>query len=303
MIQYLKHEEIDQVLWDRCLEQCSNGLVYGFSWYLNIVSPGWEALVLGDYEAIMPLTWNKKFSFYYIRQPFFTQQLGVFYKTPLSQESLSEFLLAIPAKFKYIEIHLNSSNKLSDDHLLVSKRKNFVLDLNRPYAKIQKGYHSQAKRNLKAAKKAAIELGKVGFSEVVTFYKKHKAHSTLGVKESDYQMLLQVLEKAEDNHKLFCRGVFDVSGELLAAGAFLEYKNRVIFLLGNGSSKGRDLGAMTFMMEGVIQQFVGTDKVLDFEGSEIDGIARFFKSFGAEKTHYFKFKRNTLPWLLRIIKH
>jgi hypothetical protein len=303
LIQYLKHEEIDQVNWDRCLEQCPNGLVYGFSWYLNIVSPGWEALVLGDYEAIMPLTWNRKFYVHYLRQPFFTQQLGVFCKTNLSQELLADFLLAIPSKFRFVEIHLNSSNKLSDDHLLVSKRKNFVLDLNRPYPKIQKGYNSQAKRNLKEAKKAGIELGKVTYSEVVAFYKKHKAHSTLGVKESDYQMLLQILEKAEDNHKLFCRGVFDVSGELLAAGAFLEHQNRVIFLLGNGSSKGRDLGAMTYMMEGIIQQFVTTEKVLDFEGSEIDGIARFFKSFGAEKTPYYKYKRNTLPWLLRIIKH
>jgi hypothetical protein len=42
--------------------------------------------------------------------------------------------------------------------------------------------------------------------------------------------------------------------------------------------------------------------ILDFEGSEIPGIARFFKSFGAEKFHYYRLKMNRLPWFIKLIK-
>jgi hypothetical protein len=55
-----------------------NGIVYAYSWYLDIVSPGWDALVKDDYKSVMPLTWRKKYGIKYLYQPFFTQQLGVF---------------------------------------------------------------------------------------------------------------------------------------------------------------------------------------------------------------------------------
>jgi len=63
------------------MEQSVNSMVYGYSWYLTNVSPGWEGLVLDDYLAVMPLTCHRKYFIYYLSQPFFTQQLGVFFKT------------------------------------------------------------------------------------------------------------------------------------------------------------------------------------------------------------------------------
>jgi hypothetical protein len=56
-------------------------------------------------------------------------------------------------------------------------------------------------------------------------------------------------------------------------------------------------------MDNIIFLFAEHRMVLDFEGSEIEGIARFFKSFGAEKRNYYRYKRNRLPWLLRIFKN
>ncbi len=61
MINYLKHDQIDQQRWDDCIAHAPNGLVYAWSWYLDIVHPGWEALVeiVDDkYLSVMPLTSN-----------------------------------------------------------------------------------------------------------------------------------------------------------------------------------------------------------------------------------------------------
>jgi len=83
-----------------------NGMVYGCSWYLDIVCPEWEALVQDDYEAIFPLTCNRKFGIRYLYQPFFTQQLGIFSRGLLSGELVEKFLDAIPVHFRFAEINL-----------------------------------------------------------------------------------------------------------------------------------------------------------------------------------------------------
>jgi hypothetical protein len=285
------------------MEQSVNSLVYGYSWYLNIVSPGWDGLVMDDYHAVMPLTRHRKYFINYLSQPFFTQQLGVFAKQNITQEILIGFLEAIPKKFRFIEIQLNEQNQVLDEKHKVKRRRNYVLDLNRSYEKITKGYSSQVKRNLKHANKNNIELKTISVKEVLSFYKLHKAITTKGVKSSDYAQLLILMEEALVQRKILAKGVYSKSGELLAAGAFLAHKNRLIFLLGNGSEMGKELGAMTLLMDNLIFQFANHQMELDFEGSEIEGIARFFKSFGSEKRNYYRLRKNNLPWILRLFKN
>ncbi len=302
MIRYLSHKEIDIEKWDLCLEQASNSLVYGYSWYLNQVSPEWDALVLDDYHAVMPLTQSRKYFISYLFQPFFTQQLGVFAKTQINQDLILDFVSAIPSKFKFIEISLNEQNYFLSENYKLIKRKNYLLNLNKPYDKLVKDYNNQALRNLKKSRKQEIELRTIQFKEVITFYRIHKSEVTLGVKSEDYQALESLMEVAWKRGKLFSKGVFSKSGELLACGCFLMQKGRIIFLIGTSSASGRETGAMHYLMDSIIFQFANHKMLLDFEGSEIPGIARFYKSFGAIKTHYFRLKKNRLPWLIRLFK-
>ncbi len=80
VIKYLKHKDIDKNKWDECINEAPNGLIYGMSWYLDRVCPGWDALVSDDYEAVMPLPWKQKMGLKYVYHPLFAQQLGVFYR-------------------------------------------------------------------------------------------------------------------------------------------------------------------------------------------------------------------------------
>jgi hypothetical protein len=78
-IHYLQRHEIDPIKWDACVTAAANGLIYGLSFYLDAITAGqWDGLVLDEYRAVMPLTWNRKFGFYYLYQPFCTPCLGVF---------------------------------------------------------------------------------------------------------------------------------------------------------------------------------------------------------------------------------
>src|SRR6187402_2816093 len=97
-IQYLVNKQIDKTKWDKCITEASNGLIYPYSFYLDTMAKHWDALVLNDYGAVMPLTWNKKYGFYYLYQPAFTASLGVFGKN-LNKELIDDFIKNIPPKF------------------------------------------------------------------------------------------------------------------------------------------------------------------------------------------------------------
>ena len=91
---YLEQENIDKQKWDDCIDKAGNGLIYAYSFYLDCMSKHWGALILGDYEAVMPLTWNKKYGICYLYQPFFAAHLGIFGNN-LSQTTVKTFLESI----------------------------------------------------------------------------------------------------------------------------------------------------------------------------------------------------------------
>jgi hypothetical protein len=302
MIEFLKHEEIDKTKWDLCIEQSANSLVYGFSWYLDILAPHWNALVLNDYEAVMPLTGNRKFFIHYLYQPFFTQQLGIFYKHPLEQDQLIHFLDTIPSFYRFVDINLNDQNEIAVSEYKIRKRKNFVLDLNHSYDQLTKHFDEHCKRNIKKSRKQHQHIQPLDPAKAVAFYQKYKAVNTSNVLASDYENLLKVILIAADKQLLLCRGVFSEQEELLAVGIFLLHKGRIIYLLGGASDTGRTYRSMYSLFDDLILQFSNHALLLDFEGSEIPGIARFFKGFGADKKPYYKLHINRLPWPFKWLK-
>src|SRR5436305_8276918 len=105
-IRYLEREQIDIDKWDRCIADAPNGLIYARSFYLNAMAENWTALVAGDYEYVMPLTWKSKAGFKYLYQPYFTKTLGVFGKSRHIID-VSSFLRAILDVYCYWYIDLN----------------------------------------------------------------------------------------------------------------------------------------------------------------------------------------------------
>ena len=138
MISYIERKQIDDVKWNACIDKAFNGNLYGYSWFLDIVGVEWDALVENDYERVFPLVFKKKFGVYYIYQPFFTQQLGLFSTIRLDPAALSLFIRAIPAKFKQAEINLNTLNKADGVEFSLVPQLNHELDLIHSYEKIRK---------------------------------------------------------------------------------------------------------------------------------------------------------------------
>src|SRR5437868_2336355 len=146
-IRYLSYRQIVKDKWYACIDTAPNGSIYGYSNYLDQMAKHWDALVLGDYACVMPLTWNKKYNIHYLYQPPFTASLGVF-GNRIDKSIVHQFLDAIPAKFKYWDFSLNRENFFPVEGYEFRERTNYLLSLKESYATISSEYRENVKRNI-----------------------------------------------------------------------------------------------------------------------------------------------------------
>lgn len=301
--QYLTNAQIDYDKWDICMECAVNGMAYGFSWYLDIVAPEWDALVLGDYEAVMPLPHRCKLGIHYLFQPPFVQQLGVFSIFSLNQSLIRRFLAAIPPHFKWIDIHLNEGNNFSVKKFETQSRRNYLLFLYKSYEEQYHNYNNNTKRNLKKAfQKGWTVQSNTSPEEMVDFYKTNLSAKLPYVNEVYCNQLLQIMYKSIHRGKGVIKGIYDEHNQLCAAAFFLKSHNRFINLAPVTNQVGRENGAMFLIIDDLIRTYQETDYMLDFEGSMVPSIARFFKGFGANEVAYCHIWANRLPWWIRWAK-
>lgn len=99
----------------------------------------------------------------------------------------------------------------------------------------------------------------------------------------------------------FTCGVYTEHNELCAAAFFLKNNNRLIFLFSGSDEVARGNGAMTFLIDTVIRSNSPGGRILDFEGSNNENLARFYKGFGAKKTTYTRLKMNRLNYFMKTL--
>ena len=308
-IRYIERKEIDIQKWDRCIDESTNlsmfartrdgGRIYAMSYYLDKMSAQWDALVLNDYEAVMPLTWNKKFGYFYLYQPAFTPSLGVFGQN-VDEALVGDFFSSIPKRFKLIEINLNNSNIFSIPSGFTIHRKNYILELNKPYQEIYAGYRENIKRNIKKAVQANCGVKKnISVKEVIELARNPLA-SVTNVKPSDFENFESLFDSIKDEGKA-TYGVFH-GEKLLSAAAFFFSHRRGYYILAGNHPDGKTMGTSHYLIDRFIADHAGTPLVLDFEGSDIQSLAFFYESFGSEVEIYPAVRINKLPWFVRLIK-
>lgn len=303
MIRYLTHTQIDKKKWDNCIATSGNGLIYGWSWYLDIVSPGWEALVEDDYLSVMPLTCRKKYGIHYLYQPPFTQQEGVFSGKEMSAALVDSFLESIPPHFKLVEIFLNTANRPAVKGFRIIENLTHEVDLNFSYETIQKKYSDNNKRNLKKGLREEFAVEKnTRTEEIIRLFRKYRGKDINTLASPDYKCLVQLVKTAAAKRMSQNFGIRNSSGELMAGAVFLQSHGKAIFLFSAANDEAKKKGAMTVLIDTFIREHSGRELILDFEGSNDKNLARFYKGFGAEECVYLQVKKNSLPAPIKWIK-
>lgn len=293
-VQYLKHSEIDFERWDHCIRQSNNGLPYAFSWYLNVVcAEHWDGLVLDDYNAVMPLPYNRKlFGIHQLYQPVLCQQLGIYSGKVVD---FKHFEKNVPAKFRYIHQHLNYTNPNAN----LKSRTNLVLPLNRSFDDLFSDFSKSLRKRLR--KLNTYEFRQTDDVDLVVNLYRSELEDKVRFGEHNYTLAKQLFKHVLE-HK--AGKIYSVYHEetCISAGMFLVTSNRIINLFGASSSDHNYPDSMAFLISEIIRTYSNSSFVFDFEGSEIPGVRDFFLSFGSTYQNYPVYQVNRLPWWLRWYK-
>ena len=296
-ISYVKNEDIDYQKWDQCIQNSDNSRIYAYSWYLDIVSPDWVGLIWGDYEYVMPLPVHKKYGISYLSQPVYAQQLGIF---PVPTDNVLKVMLDfLINKFDYIRLSLNSMNISDHIGFSIERRRNYILPLNVPYDTIAGKYNQNTKRNIRKSKQSISIINTIAVADYMNLKRNFP-----GVEDNkDFQRSINIIISTSLRHQQgIIYSAYSSENELCAAAYFLFDLKRVSYLNAVSSNIGKELCAAHVIVDLFIQDNAGKNIILDFEGSQNPGVARFYEGFGAECEYYQHLYRNTLIWPVRILK-
>lgn len=297
-IRYLRRPEINNEAWDRCIRNAANGLIYGYSFYLDAMAGDWDGLVCGDYEAIMPLPWRRKWGVSYLYQPFFTAQLGIFGHA-LSPAIVEAFLRAIPATFRYWDFSLNHQNLYPVSGFTLQQRMNYLLPLHPTYDSLFKAYRENIRRNIrKCGQYGGRVVTGIAVDQIIKLAKFH----TTNIPDKDFDAFKTLYQQLALEGKAKSYGIVSGPDNLLASAVFLYSHKRAYYILVGNHPNGRTLGASHALIDAFIRDHAGQDLLLDFEGSDIRNLAFFYSSFGASEEPYAAIRLNRLPWWLRWLK-
>ena len=247
-ISYLPHSKIDKTKWDRCIDNAGNGLIYAYSFYLDAMSENWDALIFNDYEKVMPLTWKKKYTIYYLYQPFYTASLGVF-GNEISAETVNNFLKNIPAKFKYWDFYLNRDNLFHLTDFPMYERSNYILSLNETYEQLVGRYATSHIRNIKRAKQSGNVVKKdIAIRDVIGLAKQQAKYFS-SIEEDNFLDLANLYELLKKKKQAVTYGVYSSQNQLVASCAYFFSHKRAFYILVGNHPNGKSSGASHLMID------------------------------------------------------
>ncbi len=301
-IEFIDSPAINREKWDHCIETSLNRQVYAFSWYLDSMAPGWKALVVGDYEIVMPLTGKSKWGIHYLYQPLFVQQLGIFSPAKLATDTINRFIYNAFSKYRHIHINLNQGNVLTGIDANLEERYTYLLNLKKSYEDLRKKYSKSHKKNILKAEKAELAVTEEDSPDLLLKMMQEMYHRK-AVNEFSDKIAARLKEMV--NHALHQEKgelyVVQKDGEYLAAAFFLLSGNQAV-IYSASTPVGRKYAAAIYLIDHFIRKHAGEVLVLDFAGSIIPGIAKRNMGFGAQPEIYLNILKSRIPgFLLRMI--
>lgn len=286
----------------------------------------------GGYRAVFPLPWRRKLGIKLAYTPFFVQQLGVFARpgennTP-PVPPIADWLAAIPSGFRKVHLQAQAGDALATGAEAPKgwkqhTRLNLLLPLDGDagaHARIREGYTSNLKRNLNKARKAGLEVVEALDPEAFAAqFRREQGPQIQELGDEDYRRMARILAEGLQREVFYGLEIRarmaeqpDAQDAVPARLCFWKGPRGPLFLFGTSTENGRKTGAMALGFDHAIGQFCGVTNApssahkgaspegkkpafcLDFEGSTREGLARFYRGFGAIEEHYPVWERGVL---------
>lgn len=291
--------------WDAALAKSPNRLIYAESNYLQYLCDDWHALILNDYEAIMPLPIRKKWGIAYLYQPPFFQQGGIFTNS-LSASITQDFLEALAQEIRFAETTVHAGMLFPDTPTAfqIKPRKNYLLSLADPYEQIAARYPAYTHQRIRRAEKNDLTYTvSHQLHEVIQRYQQLYQERLPAFTDDAYIRFEKMCQCYDAQNRLYIREVYTKDQlELLASVILLKDDHRIYNLASSVTAAGKKKLANYYLFDQLIREFASSPMLLDFEGSDVPGIAYFYEKFASHAEQYYFLRLNKLPAPLKWIK-
>jgi hypothetical protein len=269
--------------------------------FLNAVAENqWDvALVFihNELVASLPYVVSREKGYLNIQQAPFTQYLGPWFcksylvKDKIGKEKRLLDLLfeQLPPYSSYIQHwHYDISNwlPLYWKEYTQTTRYTYILSDLRDLKKVQQGFDSDVRRKLKSAAKKVNLVDTDNFEYFYNFLKvSFDGRQKQGL--PDCNLFTRVNLACTQNN---CRKILIAEGpEGIVGGVYLIWDAQSVYYMAGGYDvKYANIGVMQLLIWESIQFASSLNLKFDFEGSMIESIEHFFRSFGASQQPFFK---------------
>ncbi len=285
-MKFLYRKHIDAFKWNNCIEQAAHYLPYALFEYLDaIAEKSWAAVILGDYDAVFPVVYRRKFGLIpYIYQPVFCQQLGVFGKSHLP---VDDFIAHIPGYFLRIHLQIHGSSGIPKRaHALP----NYVKKAPHQW---EKDLNKDAQKNIRKLQKLEVYYTQTRDLGIITKLYDGAWGKKAGLKWPKHYLAFELACSSLLSRDMIYACIAQQKNQILGAAIFLKGKNRLHYVCAAPTENGREIGIMHGIIYHVMEHFPNYD--VDFEGSQIPSVASFYKKFNPQNEPYYRIERTL--WL------
>jgi lipid II:glycine glycyltransferase (peptidoglycan interpeptide bridge formation enzyme) len=291
--------------------------IFSKDWWFDAVcgEDNWDVILFekgGEIWASWPYYKTKKTIFNVITMPKLTQTMGIYIKYPPNQkyykklswekEIISKMIKKLPKidmfsqKFDYSFTNWLPFYWAGFEQ---TTRYTYVIE-NLDITDLEKNFETDIRRRRRKALKVGVEVFES--NDIEKFYELNKMtfeRQNITIPYS-FEFVRNLYEQCKENGSVkmyFAK----YQNEVIAANFLVYDDNSVYYLLGGINPDKKDLGGMDLIQFESIKFAFENGKRFDFEGSMIESIEKYFRSFGAIQKPYFGISK-TNSKLLKIRK-
>ncbi|MBB6462314.1 hypothetical protein [Flammeovirga kamogawensis] len=310
-LQLLKRNQIDTSLWNTCVEESVQSIVFAFSWYLDITSPDWWAVIIQKNEKyvwVMPLPVKKKQGFHFIKMPLFTHELGYFSSLQNADDYTSTALQIIKNEIPYcIDYTFNSKNKV-DTTIYVE---DINVSLTKSWEDLYSLFSKNKKRNIRRGINRNNEL--IELKEIDTFLDIFEKNTAKRIGNIDIHFIKEQLKQLYQvlyKHNVISIFATATDNNYESVSIFIKHKNHFQYLLNTATEGSRSKNSRNYILSEFIKSNLNKATALHFGTyvnlSEIDihyknQLRPYFEGFTKDRILLPALKWNNLPWYINFI--
>lgn len=310
------NKSLNATEWDEFVYQSPQGNIYHLYAYLSHLPGDWQAVIVwesGRIAAAFPFSAKTKWGISYAVQPYFAQYFGILfgsksenvYKNLEFQKKAIQLIHeALPGEIKYFDYNFapEFDYELPLQWLGWRQRTLYTywVDLGKGYESVIQSCASHVRREIKKADQAGLIVQVENNPElVVEILKTAKPEAVRQINDCFFKALCKNARHFYEQGKCCCFIGYD--GDVPIAGIiYFFYREKMIYYQGSTLPAYKNSGIMSKIIAESIQKFGHQYRYLDFDGSMIEPIERFFRGFGAFPVRYSNFTLNRLPLLPRL---